>query len=570
MLWQLKKNASRGANSSISEPALERRLDVGDRVRERERDLLHRRAALLADVVAGDRDRVPLRDLLRAVLEDVGGQPHRRLGRVDVVAAGDVLLEHVVLDRAAELLGRHALLLADELVEQQQDRRRRVDRHRRRDLVERDLVEADPHVLDRVDRDPGAADLAVAERVVGVAPELGRQVEGHREAGRAVLDQVAVALVGVLRAGEAGVLAHRPEPVAVHALVDPAGERVVAGLAEPLFEPGGDVVLVVEAVDLDPRVGEHALVVGADDRRDVAVQILLDRPLGGRVEPALVGRAAVGLRLGRDGLLALGHRRESRRPRWRVSAHRCCKERGGRSGSSSRRGRSPRSRPGRHRRPPSPSTAAADPNGLRLESIRFEAAPGEANSLTAARTGEDTFTFTDAGATLTPGCGLRRRRRGRGRGGLHHLRPGRRLRGLRRGADRPRRRRRRARLHGAAVAGHPARRRAHARRADRWRSRQRRDRGGRHLRPDRSGSRRRHRRRRAQRRRPAHRARRRRRPARGWLGTELRRPGLGRRGRLRDADGAHRGGRRRPGQRRLAGRARPSHRVRGDRRRRGR
>ena len=91
-----------------------------------------------------------------------------------------------------------ALLLADELVEQQQDRRRRVDRHRGRDLVERDLVEADPHVLDRVDRDPGPADLAVAERVVGVAAELGRQVEGHREAGRAVLDQVAVALVGVL------------------------------------------------------------------------------------------------------------------------------------------------------------------------------------------------------------------------------------------------------------------------------------------------------------------------------------------------------------------------------------
>ena len=220
------------------EPAGERRLGVGDRVREREGDLLHRRAALLADVVAGDRDRVPLRDPLGAVLEDVGGQPHRRLGRVDVVAARDVLLEHVVLDRAAQLLRRHALLLADQLVEQQQDRRRRVDRHRGRDLVERDLVEADPHVLDRVDRDPGAPDLAVAERVVGVAAELGRQVEGHREPGRAVLEQVAVAPVGVLGAGEAGVLAHRPEPVAVHALVDAAGERVGARLAEPLVEPG--------------------------------------------------------------------------------------------------------------------------------------------------------------------------------------------------------------------------------------------------------------------------------------------------------------------------------------------
>ena len=193
------------------------------------------------------------------------------IGRVDVVAARHVLLQHVVLDRAAQLLGGDALFLADQLVEQQQDRRRGVDRHRGRDAVERDLVEADPHVLDRVDRDAGAADLALAERVVGVAAELGRQVEGHREPGRAVLDQVAVALVGVLGGGEAGVLAHRPEPVAVHPVVDTAGERRFARLAEALLEPGGDIALVVDAIDLDAGVGEDALVVGPDERGDRAV-----------------------------------------------------------------------------------------------------------------------------------------------------------------------------------------------------------------------------------------------------------------------------------------------------------
>ena len=62
-------------------------------------------------------------------------------------------------------------------------------------------------------------------------------------------------------------------------LVDAAGERRCAGLAEALLEAGGDVVLVVEALDLDPRVGEDALVVGADDRGDVAVQVVLDRGL---------------------------------------------------------------------------------------------------------------------------------------------------------------------------------------------------------------------------------------------------------------------------------------------------
>ena len=55
----LKKNESRGAKSSTSRPALDRRVDVGEAVRQRERELLRRRRARLADVVAGDRDRVP-------------------------------------------------------------------------------------------------------------------------------------------------------------------------------------------------------------------------------------------------------------------------------------------------------------------------------------------------------------------------------------------------------------------------------------------------------------------------------------------------------------------------------
>jgi hypothetical protein len=175
--------------------AIDRRLHVRDPGAERERDLLHRAAALLAEVVTRDRDRVPLRDVLRAVLEDVRREPHGRLRRVDVVPARDVLLEYVVLRRAAQLLGWDALLLADELVEEQQDRGRRVDRHRRRDLVQRDLVERRAHVVDRVDRDARAADLAQAARVVGVKAELRRQVERHRQAGAAAREQVAIALV---------------------------------------------------------------------------------------------------------------------------------------------------------------------------------------------------------------------------------------------------------------------------------------------------------------------------------------------------------------------------------------
>ena len=180
-----------------------------------------------------------------------------------------------------ELCGRHALLLADELVQEQQHRRGGVDRHRGRDLGQRDAVEHPPHVVDRVDGHAGAAHLARAQRVVRVAAELGGEVEGHREARRPVLDQVAEALVRLRRGGVARVLAHRPRAAAVHVGVDAAGERVVARLAEALLEVRLHVVVAVEVLDLDAGVGEAALVVGADDRRDARLLVGL-RGHGGR------------------------------------------------------------------------------------------------------------------------------------------------------------------------------------------------------------------------------------------------------------------------------------------------
>ena len=81
--------------------------------------------------------------------------------------------------------GLDALLLGDQLVEEHEQRRRRVDRHRGRHGVERDVAQQRAHVGDRVDGDARAADLAAGERVVGVEPELRGQVEGDREPGLA-------------------------------------------------------------------------------------------------------------------------------------------------------------------------------------------------------------------------------------------------------------------------------------------------------------------------------------------------------------------------------------------------
>ena len=214
-----------------------------------------------------------------AELDDVGDQLERGARRVDEGAAGGVLLEDVVLHRAAEPVPGHPLLLGHHQVEGEEDRRRGVDGHRGGHPVERDAGQEAPHVLDRVDRHPHPPDLAAGHRIVGVVADLGGEVEGHRQTGRPLLEQVAVAAVGLRGAGVAGVLAHGPQAPAVHVRVETAGEREVAGIA--------DRRRVVEAGDVVRPIG------GTDG----------DAGGGG---PLLLGRFALGRRRHSLGLLGLG------------------------------------------------------------------------------------------------------------------------------------------------------------------------------------------------------------------------------------------------------------------------
>jgi hypothetical protein len=66
-----------------------------------------------------------------------------------------------------------------------------------------------------------------------------------------MVEQVAVALIGLLGAGVTGVLAHRPQAAAVHIGMDAARERVLARLAQPLIEVGRQVGFGVDRLDLD-------------------------------------------------------------------------------------------------------------------------------------------------------------------------------------------------------------------------------------------------------------------------------------------------------------------------------
>ena len=164
---------------------------------------------------------------------------------------GHVLLEDVVLHRAAQLRDRDALLLGGGNVEAEQNRCWAVDRHGRRDLVEWDAVEQRLHVRQRGNGDAAFPDFTLGSGMIGVVAHQGWEIERDRQAGLSVLEQELVALVGIGRAAEAGELPHRPELAAVHRRMNAASERILAGAPELAFR--------IEAIEIGGGVNRFLL-----------------------------------------------------------------------------------------------------------------------------------------------------------------------------------------------------------------------------------------------------------------------------------------------------------------------
>ena len=225
-------------------------LDVGEAVGEREGELLGRRGAGLADVVARDRDRVPPGHLGRREGHGVAHEAHRGPRREDELLLGLVLLQDVVLQGAPEALARDAGRLGVGDEEGEHHRGRGVDGHRGGDRREVDPLEQVVDVGERVDRDPAATDLAQGHRVVRVEPEQGRHVESRRQARPAGGDDLAEPSVGVERRAEAREHAHRPQPRAVHRGVDAPG----VGVEARVLARGR----AVDRLEGDPREGGEA------------------------------------------------------------------------------------------------------------------------------------------------------------------------------------------------------------------------------------------------------------------------------------------------------------------------
>ena len=179
-----------------------------------------------------------------------------------------------VLERAREAGAGHAALLGGGDEERPDDGRGAVDGHGGGDAVQRQSLQQEVHVGQRIDGHAAGAEFALGPGfVVVVAHERGH-VEGDGEAVVAGRQQVVVALVRLLHGAKAAEHADGPGLAAVAGAVDAAREGVGAGQVDvALVVEAGHVGGVVEPLNGAARdghegagqlaaLGGHGLVVG--------------------------------------------------------------------------------------------------------------------------------------------------------------------------------------------------------------------------------------------------------------------------------------------------------------------
>ena len=140
--------------------------DVFDTVGNRVGELKVSRSACFLHVIAGNRDRVVTRHMLRSITKNVGDDPHAWTWWIDIGVADHELFQNVILNGSGQLRLVHALFFCSDDIKRQNRQNRPIHRHGDGHLVQRNPREQRTHVIDGVDRHTGHADITHHARVV--------------------------------------------------------------------------------------------------------------------------------------------------------------------------------------------------------------------------------------------------------------------------------------------------------------------------------------------------------------------------------------------------------------------
>ena len=190
-----------------------------------ESEFLNRRRAGLVHVITADGNAVEFRHIGAGITDNIRHDPHAGLGRIDIGVAHHEFFENVVLDGARQLLCRYTLTLARDDIKRQNRDHRTIHGHGYGHRVERDLVEQNLHIRDRINRHASLAHIAHNTRMIAVITAMCGQIEGDRQPLLPRGQIAAVKCVGFLGRGKARILPDRPWTPRIHARLYAARER---------------------------------------------------------------------------------------------------------------------------------------------------------------------------------------------------------------------------------------------------------------------------------------------------------------------------------------------------------
>ncbi len=231
-------------------------LGAGDGVGDDEGDLLRGRAAGLTVVVSGEADGIPSGGMPGAEFDGIATDLERGPGRQNARGNGDGRLQQkIVLTRPGQICERDAAVpgireihrldgdVADGLACHQGDA----------DLVDRNAVKEDPHILDGVYRHPAPSHVCINVFVVAVVTAQSGVIENPVDPRGALLQQKFVSLVRLLRGTETGQLPMSPGPSPVHSGMNAAGIGALSRITQVLqIIEVCHVARCVQGLDVEP------------------------------------------------------------------------------------------------------------------------------------------------------------------------------------------------------------------------------------------------------------------------------------------------------------------------------
>lgn len=130
-------------------------------------------------MVPGNGDRVESWHIFGLELKNIAYDPHGHLRRVDVGVTHHEFLENIILDGSSEVFVLGSLLEGSRDVHGHDWKHCSVHGHRYGNLVQRDLVEQDLHVFNRVNSYSSHTNVACDALVVGVIASVSGEIESH-------------------------------------------------------------------------------------------------------------------------------------------------------------------------------------------------------------------------------------------------------------------------------------------------------------------------------------------------------------------------------------------------------